>query len=347
MKPLRFLRPTSLPANFLSARIAVGLFVGELILGVTMLCYLEGYSVGDAFYMIVITMSTVGFGEIAPLSHAGRWFMSLFILINLGVFTYFLAVFSFYIVEGQIFKNMYENLLQRKIDQLDGHVILCGIGSYGAEIASSLQRENLSFVIIEQDEEKIQDLQRDDEEWHYLHGDATDDEVLLQAGIERASGLICALGEDSDNVFTVLSARQLNARLSIVSRCNQARSQGKLLKAGANHVIMPANIGGAYMAMLMARPLTVELVSLFNNEQNSDIIFEKLHYAALPGTEQGKSIRDLNIRRLTGANIIGYRTENDRIVVNPNPDFVLSPGEYFIVLGNQGQINRLYEEFPH
>lgn len=342
----RLLSLTRLPANFLSARIALALFVGEILLGVAVLYYLEEYPLVDAVYMIVITVSTVGFGEIAPLSENGRWFMVIFIVVNLGVFTYFLAVFSFYIVEGQIFRNMYDNLLQRKIDALQDHIILCGYGSYGAEIAESLQREGLPFVIIEQNEARIQALQLDIEDWHFLRGDATDDDVLLLAGIERASGLISALSVDSDNVFVVLSARQLNGQMNIVSRCNHKRSQSKLLKAGANHIIRTANIGGAYMAMLMARPLTVELVSLFNSDKNSDVLFEKLPYEVLPKEEQGKSIRELNIRRLTGANIIGYRTENDKIVVNPKPDFILSGGEYFIVLGNEEQIVKLHEHYP-
>ena len=175
----------------------------------------------------------------------------------------------------------------------------------------------------------------------YLAGDATQDDTLMEAGIQQARGLIAALGEDRENLFIVLSSRQLSPKLTIVSRAIEERSQAKLIKAGANHVVMPENIGGFYMAMLINNPGAVEFFSFITSEYHSDMGFEELHYRDLPKTFQGRQISDMALRGQTGANIIGYRNQRGNYQVNPKPDVVLQPGEAFIVLGNEEQLDKL------
>lgn len=335
------------PSSFLSLRVAVILLVAELLISQVGFMVLESYSFSEAFYMTVITISTVGFTEVQPLSPVGRFFTSGLIITNIGIFAYVLAVFSYYVIQGEIFKNMHFNLISASIDKLSGHVILCGYGKYGREIALHFHKHDVDFVVIEKDPHKIEELQKSEDRILYLEDDATHDEVLVKAGISRASALISSLPDDSDNVFAVLTARQLNPRLTIISRSKDFRSQKKLLMAGANHVVMPEQIGGFYMATLFSKPGAVEFFSYITNEYQSDIGFEEVIYADLPAECQGRSLRELHIRQETGSNIIGYKAPDGHYEVNPSPDTILEKGASFIVLGNSRQLQRLRDYLEH
>ncbi|MEZ4983441.1 MAG: NAD-binding protein [Saprospiraceae bacterium] len=164
---------------------------------------------------------------------------------------------------------------------------------------------------------------------------------MIEAGIQRAKGLITSLNEDSDNLFIVLSARQLNPKLKIISRCISQRTEAKLFKAGANHVVMPENIGAFYMATLFSKPSAVEFFSFMTREYHSDMGFEELAYEDLPPAYRGRPISDLALRSQTGANIIGYRNAKAEYTINPGPDIILEPGASFIVLGDGDQLAKL------
>lgn len=329
----------------LNLRWAGYLMAAELVLGTVGFMVLENYDLMEAIYMTVITISTVGFTEVEPLSPVGRVFTSIFILINIGVFAYLLAAFSFFVIEGKLFTIMHQNRIQARISELQGHVILCGYGKYGHEIAANLANHKTPFVIIEMSENRIEELQNGEEgEYLFIAGDATRDETLQQAGIGRAQGLIAALSDDSDNLFIVLSARQLNPGLRIISRAVQPGNDRKMRKAGANHVVMPEQIGGFYIATLINKPGAVEFFSFITNEFHTDIGFEEILYDHLPAGMRGKSIRDWHIRSTTGVNIIGWRNHEGRYQVNPGPDTILQPGDSFIVIGSDEQLQQLREE---
>lgn len=331
----------TIPSSFLSLSTALYLLLLELIGAMAGFMILEGYNISEAFYMTIITISTVGYTEVRPLSEDGRLFTSILILINIGVFAYLLAVFSYYIIQGEIFKKMHLNIIRSNIDKLSNHVILCGFGKYGKEIAFHFKEHNISFVVIDKDPQEIEQIQKSEDKILYLQDDATHDEALLKAGIKRASAILTALPDDSDNVFIVLTARQLNPKINVISRAMHPKSQKKLLMAGANHVVMPEQIGGFYMATLVSKPGAVEFFSFITNESKSDIGFEELHYQKLPPACQGQSIRNLAIRQVTGANIIGYVAPDGHYVVNPSPDIALIPGSSFIVLGDHDQLQKL------
>lgn len=330
-----------LPSNFLSLRVAVYLLVGDFLLGISGYILIEGYSLMEAFYMVVITISTVGYTEVQPLSHMGKLFSSLFIIVNIGLIAYFLAVFSYYVIQGQIFKNWHYNMIKKRIDKISDHVILCGYGKYGKEIASHFEKQNVPFVVIDNDETKIEDIQSSDKKYLYIQDDATHDEALQEANIKGASALIAALGDDSDNLFIVLTARQLNPNLRIISRAKDPRSQKKLNLAGADRVVMPEQLGGFYMATLISKPDAVEFFSFITNEYRSDIGFEEINFEDVPDNCKNKSIKDLNIRSITGANIIGFKDYDHQYQVNPSPDVILRPGSSFIVLGSRAQLDKL------
>ena len=307
------------------------------------LVLLESYTVIDAFYMAVITISTVGFGEVEPLSEGGRLFMAVMIIINIGVVAYALAAFSYYIIEGKIFELMERNYMQARVDGLKGHTIICGFGRYGREVARHLQEQGQQFVVIEENQEKFDLPEFEGTEILFVDGDATHDEVLVEAGINRAVGLITSLNDDSDNLFIVLSAKELNPGLRIISSAHSKRSRQKLMRAGASNVILPEQIGGFYMATLISKPGAVEFFSYVTNELDSDIGFEEVRYDQLPQKMRGKSIQNMNLRENAGVNVIGHRYGEGKYDVNPEPSATLQPGESFITVGSQPQILALRE----
>ncbi|MCG8329144.1 MAG: potassium channel protein [Chitinophagales bacterium] len=333
----------TVPSSFLNLKVAFALLFGEFIIGMLGFMIIEGYSLVNAFYMTMITISTVGFTEVQPLSPTGRFFTAGLILSNIGIFAYVLSVFSYYIIQGEIFKKMHTNRIEASIKRLRGHVILCGFGRYGKEIATHFYKHDLPFVVIDLAEDRIEQIQKSEDKILYLQEDATHDDALIDAGIDRAVALISALPDDSDNVFVVLSARQLNPRLNIISRAKDPNSQKKLLKAGANHVVMPEQIGGFYMATLVSKPGAVEFFSFITNEYRSDIGFEEVSYESLPQQCKGHTLSQLNIRQITGANVIGYKAPNGHYDVNPGPDTILVPYSSFIILGSNDQLEKLRE----
>ena len=331
----------TVPSSFLSLRLALRLMLLAVAIGVVGFMIIEGYGFVDAFYMSIITISTVGFTEVVPLTQAGKLFASFYIILNVGFFAYVLAVFSYYIVQGEIFKKMHLNLIDKNIDNLNNHVILCGFGRYGREAAAHFKLHRMPFVVIEIDPNRIKEMQEHPDKILYLEDDATHDEALLKAGIENARAIITALPDDSDNVFTVLSARQLNSKINIISRARDPRSEKKLELAGADHVIMPDHIGGFYMATLVTKPGAVDFFSYITNEYQSDIGFEELAYDKLPDSFKDKSIRELGLRQSSGVNVIGFRASDGHYVVNPEPDTKLTASTSLIVLGSQKQLDQL------
>ncbi|MDN3633663.1 potassium channel protein [Neolewinella lacunae] len=334
----RLLGFLGLRTTVLNLQVSLLLVVGTMLVMIVGLITIEGYSLSDAFYMAAITISTVGFGEVQPLSETGKVFVSVMILVNIGIVAYALATFSYYVIEGKLFVQMEQNRMRARIDALKNHTIICGFGRYGQEIARHLLEHGQSFVVVDEKEENLHLPEFAERNLPYIIGDATHDEVLQEAGISRAGSLITALSDDSDNLFIVLSAKDLNPHLRIISRAHQSRSREKMIKAGASHVIMPEQIGGFYMAALISKPGAVEFFSYVTNELESDIGFEEVRYDQLPAPLQGKNIQEMSLRQKTGVNVIGHRLVGGRYEVNPGPSAALHPGESFIVVGSQPQI---------
>lgn len=317
--------------------ISLGFVFLTTSLGILGFMFFEGYNTIEAFYMTVITLSTVGYTEVRPLSDAGRIFASILIITNIGVFAYALSVLSSYIVDGNWKYLWQEYKMQRKINKLNNHSILCGYGRYGREVSKHLEARNTPFVIIESDEAVIQELQLETD-YLYIDGDATHDEVLMEAGIGRASSLITTLPDDADNVYVVLSARQLHPSLRIISRALDHKSEVKLKLAGADEVITLEYIGGFYMATLIGKPDVVEFFRVLSNESGTNLSIEEIDFTQLPKSYLNKTIKELGIRENTGANVIGIKTEAGEYLVNPSPNEQIQEGMRLIVLGNQQQI---------
>ena len=212
----------------------------------------------DAAYMTVITITTVGFGEVHPLDIPSKIFTIFLILASVVIVGYAIAIFTEYILSKSNFENLKQRKMQKRIDGLSNHIIICGYGRNGKQAAKKLSAHKKPFVIIEKDKEVIEKFQ--DTDISFVLGNANEDEVLLQAGIDRAETLISALPNDADNLFVVLSARQINAKMQIISRASQETSYHKLKLAGANNVILPDRIGGDHMASLVVVPDLIEFI---------------------------------------------------------------------------------------
>lgn len=342
-------------ANINRILLAVLLIVSSLIIGMVGFTTIENYGPGDAFYMTVITVSSVGFGALHPLTEAGRTFVSYFILYNLVVVAYLVSVLSTFIFDGELRKLFKMYRVDQEIKRFSGHVILCGFGRNGRKAHHDLVLNGARVVVIEQDEQLVKNINdgranEDDSDGANgriisVIGDATTDLVLQQAGVARASALITALPKDADNVFVALSARALNPHLNIIARASYKTSESKLLSAGANSVVMPDEIGGSHMANLVVRPEVIRFLDLISGLSADKLRLEELSYAQLRNDRHGQSIRELDIRSRTGATIIGLRQHEGTLLVSPPADYVPAIGDVLLVLGSEAQIESLEVQY--
>jgi len=322
----------------------IGLIVLTIFVGIGGYMIIEHYRFFDAFYMTIITVGTVGFGEVHPLSDAGRLFTAFLIIASFGTFANAIFVVSRAFSDGEI-NNYFKNLrLNSAIEKLENHVIICGYGRNGKEAAHVLKNHNQRFVVIEEKQPVIDNMHTRYKEL-ILAGDATHDEMLLRAGILKAKALITTLPLDADNVFIVLSARALNPKLTIISRASNDNSDKKLKTAGANNVIMPDKIGGAHMASLVLKPDVIEFVDYITGQGGDNIKLEEITFDNLSEVYKNKTIRELEIRNKSGANIVGFKTAQGEYVINPSPDTLMIHDAKLFVLGTSDQIHKLKELF--
>ncbi len=303
---------------------------------------IEGYNLLEALYMTIITVATVGFQEVHPLSSNGRLFTIFLIVTSFGTFAYAVSSISKYVLDGE-FNQYYKNFkILTAISKLDNHVIICGYGRNGRQAAHVLKKHNTRFVVIEEKKAVVEGINHKYSEL-VLEGDATLDEVLFKAGIAKAKALITTLPIDADNLFIVLSARALNPKLVIISRASEDNSDKKLKIAGANNVIMPDKLGGAHMASLVMKPDVMEFVDYITGQGGDNIRLEEITFDALSRGYQNKTIRDLEIRNKSGANIIGFKTAQGEYIINPSADTEIIADAKLFVLGTTEQIRKLKE----
>ena len=314
-----------------------------LLIGVGGYLLLFNYSFIDALYMTVITITTIGFGEVHPFGTGEKIFTIGLILSSLFIFGYAVSSFSEYLISGQFFRQLKIKKVQKKIEKLKGHTIVCGYGRNGKQAISKLKSYNKDVVVIEKFEDIIKQL--DESGVLNIEGDATTDETLLKAGILNAANLITVLPSDADNLFVVLTASQLNKKCRIISRASNETSDSKLKIAGADNVIMPDKLGGAHMASLVVTPDVIEFVDRLTIEGDTTANLEEIFIDNLPKEYLNRTILDLDLRKKTGCNVIGYRTTDKEYIINPDASVKLTSGANLIVLGRPEQIIKLRELF--
>ncbi len=323
-------------------KIAITLVVLVILVGTAGFVLIEGWQPLDALYMTTITLSTVGFKEVNQLGPAGRIFTIFLIFSGLGVFVFGLTVVSSFILEGHLGGLVRRHRMERKIKDINNHFIICGMGETGKHVLEEFKKAHVPFVVIEKDRAQIEKLESYPEAI-CIEGDATEDEVLSKAGIERAQGLVTALPLDTDNLFVVLSARHINPNLRIVARGTDEATLYKMKKAGANNVISPNTIGGLRMASIMLRPTVVAFLDVMSRGE-SDVSL-RLEEVKLPAGSHldKKSLNEAKIPQETGLMIIAIKKKGEHsFIYNPTSNTTLSVGDTLIVLGNLEQVEKIH-----
>ena len=327
-------------------RIALSLLVVLMVIVVGSVGFmiLEDYTFVEAFYMTMITVSTVGFREVHELSPNGMIFTSLLIIFSIGTFAYTISAVTTYFVAGEYRDLFKARKLERTIDTLKDHVIVCGYGRVGEKAYADLLAKGYEVVIVEKDEELVSQL-REDLTPLVIAGDATRDDRLMAAAVERARAVICTLPSDADNLYTVLSVREHNQRAMLISRASQAASVAKLRRAGADNVIMPDTVGGAHMASLVVNPDVMDFIDHIRIQGKDAINLEEVDVKDLPDEYRLPTLGEVDARNRLGVNVIGVKTSGGEFIINPGPDTALDSACKLFVLGNENQLrllNRLF-----
>jgi voltage-gated potassium channel len=305
---------------------------------------LEKYGVVDAFYMTIITISTVGFSEVRELSQEGKIFTAFLIISSFGTFAYSISSITTYLVGGEYKEFRNQKTLMKDISKLKNHVIICGFGRVGKQVAEDLAITNTPFIVIE-NSSAIIDEHVNQEGYFFLKGDATSDASLVNANLFNAKSVISCLPKDTDNLYVVLSARERNSKVIIISRATSAGAISKLKFAGANNVILPDVVGGSHMASLITNPDVMEFLDIVRVQGTEGANINSVSFAELPDNLQNKSIGQLDAKKITGVSIIGYKTPDGNYIVNPDSEIVMVPNSSLFVLGSGEQINKLKSIF--
>ena len=300
----------------------------------------EDMPVFDAFYMTIITISSVGFSEIKPLSQVGRIITVIVIVSGISVLTYTLGQVARIFVEGELQSILGRRKLEKQISELNDHYIICGFGRIGTIISRELADENISFVVIEQDAEKIKQLEED--HFLYLNMDATSEEALLQAGLKKAKGIVTAVRSDSDNVFITLTAKGLRPDIFVLARASDVQNESKILRAGASRVVCPYLYGGRRMAQILKKPTVVDFIDFAMMDSQLGLSMEEAVVG--PASDLiGKTLIDSQIRQRFGVVIVAIKKPTSEMIFNPTPTEKLESQDTIVVIGKKEDLERMNE----
>lgn len=325
--------------------IAFAMLIGLLVTGTAGYLVLEqdnpkgGWQLLDAIYMTVITLTTAGHEDL-EMSDNGRIFTILLLIGGIGVFTYSITIATAFLIEGQLQSFFRQQKMIRTVDKLSDHYIICGLGDTGVHVLDEMLKASVDFVGIEFDEERLIHL-TDTRDFSYLHGDATDDELLTRAGITRARGLVTCLSRDQDNLFVVISARKLNPHLQIASKAVEDNSPGKLVTAGADEVVLPDHIGGIRLASSILYPHLVEFLENITQNQHETHFAESI--IQRNSTLDGISLKTANIQEHTGLVVVAIRDNDGTFLYNPPEDKRTQAGDALLVIASQRQLQILHK----
>ncbi len=315
-------------------RLGMLILAGVLVAGTAGYVVL-GFPLLDAVYQTVTTVTTVGFREVQPLSDVGKVFTIVLILTGVGTALYNLTLVIQAVIEGELAELLGRRKMERQIGRMGNHVIVCGWGRVGRALTDYVTRAGQDVVVVDRDAERASSIGHP-----FVHGDATDDQVLLEAGIERARVLVSTLTTDADNLFVTLSGRSLRSDLFIVARARFDDSEAKLLQAGADRVVNPQSIGGKRMAAFVLQPHVAEFLDVVMHDGTLEFRLEELPVA--DGSPlAGVSLRDTHIRDQTGALILAMRDSDGTFTTNPPPETLLRAGQILIAIGTESQLKAL------
>jgi voltage-gated potassium channel len=317
---------------------AVALLVFIIAGGTAGYVLIEGWGLWDAFYMTIITVTTVGYREVHDLSRAGEALTIVVLISGVGAALYTFTLLATVVVEGGLPKRLQKRRHERMLETIKDHFIICGYGRIGSIVAQQFRRQHVPYVVVERSAERLQTAI--EEGALGVEADASREEVLKRVGIDRARGLIAAVGTDAENVYAVLSARVMRPDLFIVGRAETEDATIKLKRAGANRVISPYQIGAMQIAQTALRPAVVDFVELATSADNLELAMEEITIVP-QSTFANQSILDANLRQRYGVIVVGIQREDRRMEFNPAPDTLIRPGDKLVVLGRPESLKRL------
>lgn len=319
------------------ARIAAIMLLSVLVGGTLGYTLIEGWSILDSLYMTVITVGTVGYGEVHALSEAGEWFTIGMVFAGVGGIAYSIATLAEFMVEGHLMELLEGRRMAKRISELVDHYVVVGMGRVGSVVCTTLAEQQVPFVVVDRCEECVESAE--EHGWLYLQGDATSEEVLEAAGVRRAKGLVTALDTDADNLFVALSARGMNADLYIVARSTSLASESKILRSGADRVITPNVIGGRRMATSLLNPRVADFLDI--TTRSGDVEYRLETVAVGPDSVfAGVTMREAHARNASGAYILSV-SSGGRVDTAPAQDRVLHEGDELIAFGSREQLDAL------
>lgn len=313
---------------------------GVLIAGTLGYMLIENWSFSESLYMTIITVSSVGFKEVRNLDLNGVWFTIALILFGMGTIIYGITNLTAFVVEGDLRKILRKSKMEKNLDKLKEHFILCGLGRVGTNIAKEILRMGYPLVAIDSVERNLVEFESSAANLFTLLGDATSEKILEKAGILRAKGLVSALPTDSENIFVVLTARQLNPSLRIIARVNEEENSEKMVRAGADKAVCPAHIGGLRMASELIRPAVVDFIDKMIREKEGKLRVEEA-VITQNSSILGKTLMEAQIPKKSGCVVVALRRANGKFEFNPRAEMVLNEGDAVIVIGEIEKISEL------
>lgn len=317
--------------------IAFAMLFLTLMIGATGYHFLEGFDFFKALYLTVVTISTVGYGDVYARSTGGMLFTVFLIIAGVGTMFYTVGLVAETIVEGRMRAIMGKGKLKRIIKRMKNHYIICGCGRIGFLICRELAAEKVHFVVIEKNPEVIQKIE--DEGFICYHGDSTSDKALIEAGIKRAKGIVCVLPTDAENLYVILTAKELNPDVFVLSRSEEEQSEHRLLRAGADRVMSPYTLGGMRMAMAILRPAMLDFIEITTSRQSLELRMAEV--AICDGSlVAGKTLEESEIRQNYGLIIVAVKKDSGKMVFNPVASYLIERGDKLIALGEDDNVMR-------
>ena len=293
---------------------------------------LEGWTLANSFYATIVTLGTVGYGDFYPITPAGKLFAIFIIIFGVGTMAYAFAMTMETFMEGRFRKILGRGKLEKRIEKMHNHYIVCGCGKIGNLICQELSHEKVEFVVVDNNPDVIRDIE--DSGFAYINGNAADDKTLLAAGITRAKGIVCALPEDADNLYVVLAVKELNPQVYVLSRFEDKVSERRLMNAGADRVISPYKVGGMRMSQAILRPAMLDFIEITTTRQSLALMMDELDVCE-GSPVIGKNLEESGLRKEHGLIVVAIAKKSGKMVFNPVASHVIELGDKLIALGEE------------
>lgn len=319
-------------------KIALIFIVILIAIGTVGFNFIEGWDVLESFYTTIMTLTTIGYGDFAPKTRGGMLFTVMLVIFGVGTMLYTVGLVAQTMVEGRLMNLMGRGKMEKTIEKMTNHYIICGCGRIGMLIARELTAEKVPFVVMDNNAEAIQRVQ--EEGFVYFRGDATHDKCLIGAGIKQARGIVCVLPSDAQNLYVILTAKELNPKIWILSRSEEEASEHRLLRAGADRVMSPYTLGGSRMAMAILRPAMLDFIEITTRRQSLELRMDELEICE--GSPLiGRSLEESEIRQRYGLIIVAVKKDSGKMIFNPMASYVIQNGDKLIALGEEDNVAKL------